>query len=147
MVQRAFSVEDGNPGNKSVVISTIGSFSDIDLTFEMKPSGDIYKKTEAAAVKQSVKNILLTNETEKPFNPYFGAGLHSFLFELDYDFDEDIVRDEIVSSIENYEPRAQIINIKASLISASNEVRITVEFKVIGYERVETLDLSLARLR
>ena len=147
MVSRAFSVEDGNPSNKSIVVSTVSSFSDIDLTFEKKPSGDIYKKFEAAAVKQSVKNILLTNETEKPFNPYFGAGLHAFLFELDYDFDEDIVREEIVSSIENYEPRAQVTNIKVSLISASNEVRITVKFKVVGYDQIQTLDLSMARLR
>ena len=147
MVSRAFSVEDGNPSSKSIVVSTIGSFSDIDLTFEKKPSGDIYKKLEAAAVKQSVKNILLTHDTEKPFNPYFGAGLYSFLFELDFDFDEDIIRDEIVRSIESYEPRAEVTNIKLALISESNEIRITVEFKVVGYDRVESLDLSMARLR
>ena len=58
MVSRAFSVEDGSPSTKSIVVSTIGSYSDIDLTFENKPSGDIYKKLEAAAVKQSVKNMI-----------------------------------------------------------------------------------------
>ena len=74
MVSRAFSVEDGNPSNKSIVVSTVGSFSDIDLTFEKKPSGDIYKKFEAAAVKQSVKNILLTNETEVKSSKYKNIG-------------------------------------------------------------------------
>ena len=78
MAAKAFSIEDGNLSIKPITTSQIRTYKDIDLTFENKTSGDIFKKTDAAAVKQSIKNILLTNKTERPFQPYFGANLGSF---------------------------------------------------------------------
>ena len=60
MVTRAFAVEDGNLSTRSLITTRNKLFSDIDLTFTNRPSGDLYKKTDAAAVKQAVKNLLLT---------------------------------------------------------------------------------------
>ena len=68
MATRAFALEDGNLGTRSIITTKNVVYKDIDLTFTAKPSGDIYKKEDAAAVKQSVKNILMTNIMEKPFN-------------------------------------------------------------------------------
>ena len=67
MPTRAFSIEDGNIGTKTIQTNRRKVFSDIDLTFAKRPSGDIFKKQHAAAVKQAVKNLLLTNFGEKPF--------------------------------------------------------------------------------
>ena len=72
-VTKAFSVEDGNLNSQPIIATRKVAYSDIDLTFTAKPSGDIYKKVDAADVKQSVKNLLLTNYTEKPFNMLFGG--------------------------------------------------------------------------
>ena len=72
-VSKAYSIEDGNLASKSIVVAREQTYSDIDLTFTPKPSGDLFKKLEAADVKQSVKNLLLTNNTEKPFNMRFGV--------------------------------------------------------------------------
>ena len=64
---RVFSQEDGNLNTRSIITSRNASYSDIDLTFENKPGAssinrtDVYKKTDAAAVKQAVKNVLMTN--------------------------------------------------------------------------------------
>ena len=77
---RAFAVEDGNIGSKQVITSKPKFSKDIDLSFTKKASGDIFKKEHAAAVKQAVKNILLTNFAEKPFLPRYGANLNSLLF-------------------------------------------------------------------
>ena len=82
MATRAFAVEDGNLNTRSLVTTRTRLYSDIDLTFAKKPSGEIYKKTDAAAVKQAVKNLLLTNKYEKPFQPSFGGDLNNLLFEL-----------------------------------------------------------------
>ena len=79
---KVFSIEDGNLTKVPLTSSVTRLYKDIDLTFAKKSSGDIFKKTDAAAVKQSVKNILMTNPTEKPFDPYFGGGLNEFLFTL-----------------------------------------------------------------
>ena len=74
-MSRVFSQEDGNLSTRSIITSRTKSYADIDLTFTRKPGTvtDIYKKTDAAAVKQSVKNILMTNRVEKPFLPYYGG--------------------------------------------------------------------------
>ena len=82
MVAKAFSIEDGNLSNKTLIGARTRSYSDIDLTFSKKPSGDIFKKNEAAAVKQAVKNLLMTNRLEKPFTIDYGGHLNDFLFEL-----------------------------------------------------------------
>ena len=72
---RAFAVEDGNLSTGSVVTSRSKNYVDIDLSFNAKTNGDIFKKVDAAAVKQAVKNILTTGTGEKPFLPNFGGGI------------------------------------------------------------------------
>ena len=66
MPLRAFSIEDGNLGNKTITTARTVGYQDIDLSFTKKPSGDIFKKSNAAAVKQAVRTLLLTNFAEKP---------------------------------------------------------------------------------
>ena len=78
MATRAFSIEDGNLATKSILTTQKRTYKDIDLSFAKKTTGEIFKKTDAAAVKQAVKNVLLTSRLEKPFNPDFGAGLNRF---------------------------------------------------------------------
>ena len=68
MATKILSREDGNLSGSTLVGSRSQEYGDIDLTFNNKPSGDIFKKSAAAAVKQAVKNLLLTNFNEKPFN-------------------------------------------------------------------------------
>ena len=63
-------------------ISFQNQYSDIDFIYKLNPNtGDISTKKGINAVKQSVLNILRTNHGERPFNPYFGANLRSYLFE------------------------------------------------------------------
>ena len=79
MPTRAFSVEDGNIATKPIITSQTRTYNDLDLSFKKKTNGDIFKKNDAEAVKQSIKNILLTNRTEKPFDPNFGGDLEILL--------------------------------------------------------------------
>jgi phage baseplate assembly protein W len=103
MARKYFAVEDGDLQTRSLVTSRSRTYSDLDLTFTKKPSGDVYKKTDAAAVKQAVKNLLLTTPGEKPFNPYFGGGLNSLLFELANDETNFLLTEYIKSAIDNLE--------------------------------------------
>ena len=57
---RAYSLEDGNLSKRTINQAIGRSYSDLDLTFTAKPSGDVYRKLEVAAVKQAVKNLLMT---------------------------------------------------------------------------------------
>lgn len=146
-VSKAFSIEDGNLGIKPFVVAQQQTYTDIDLTFTPKPSGDLYKKTDAADVKQSVKNLLLTNYTEKPFNMKFGGNLNDFLFELDTDIDVDLMADKIIQAVDQYEPRAQVLSVNANLYPQRNEVVVTVQFQVLSTSELVVLDLTLTRLR
>jgi len=147
MVARAFSVEDGNLNSGSINVARTRLYKDIDLTFAKRPDDDVYKKTDAAAVKQSVKNILLTNYSEKPFVPNFGANLNDFLFNLDTEFDDDLLQEAIIQSIEDYEPRAQVLDVNVNTRPDYNSVDVTVSFRVISTSDVLSINLNLTRLR
>ena len=143
---RAFSVEDTNL-SKSLIASRGTDYKDIDLAFAAKPAGDVFKKTDAAAVKQAVRNLLLTNRGEKPFQPDFGADLNEVLFNLDTEFDPDFVQDLIAEAIKNFEPRALVLSVSVSTDGDNNRLDATVEFQVVNTEEIVTTEVSLARLR
>jgi len=147
MPTRAFSVEDGNLAVKPIITSQTRTYNDLDLSFAKKTTGDIFKKNDAAAVKQSIKNILLTNRTEKPFAPNFGGGLNRFLFSLDTEFDEFEIEDMIVSSIAKSEPRARITKVESNIAGDYNSVDIVITFQVVSTSQTEQLNISLTRLR
>jgi phage baseplate assembly protein W len=143
---RAFSIEDGSL-DKSIVSSRNVAYKDIDLTFSPKPAGDIFKKVDAAAVKQSVKNLLLTSRGEKPFNNFFGSNLNSALFGLDTEFDPEFVQNLIFDAITNHEPRARVLSVTVQLKPENNTLDATIEFQVVNTKEIVTLDVSLARVR
>jgi len=147
MATRAFSIEDGNLNSRSLITPRNKLFSDIDLTFSKRPSGDIFKKIDAAAVKQAVKNLLLTNAFEKPFQPTFGGNLNALLFELVDDESSHEIENVIVETITRFEPRAKVISVVANVEPDYNAVAVTVTFQVVNTEEVVTFETTLTRLR
>ena len=117
------------------------------MTFSHKPSGDIYKKIDAAAVKQSVKNLLLTTKGEKPFQPNFGSNLNSALFDLDTEYDPEYISDIMAEAIENYEPRARVLSISVQNKPENNSLDASITFQVTNTQETVSIDISLARLR
>lgn len=147
---RAVSIEDANLGQSGLATTQNRQYIDVDLSFAKKQTtGDVYKKQNAAAVKQAVKNLLMTNQNEKPFQPYFGANLSRFLFELaDEDTEEDI-QEEIRNVIEVYEPRVDInsLQVTTRLLADYNSLEVTVVFRVINTNEVVDFTTVLSRLR
>jgi phage baseplate assembly protein W len=145
---KVFANEDGNLSNRPITTTVRRSYSDIDCSFEANEfSGDIYKKTDAAAVKQSVKNLLLTRRGEKPFNPYYGSGLYDIMFSLSTEVDEDDVSNYIRSAIGNNEPRVKLLDIKTLFSPDYNSADITVEFQVINTLETTTVTVTISRNR
>ena len=146
-MSRVLSIEDKDTNTPALVTARTINYTDIDLSFAKRPSGDIYKKTDAAAVKQSVKNIVATNRLEKPFNDDFGADITSLLFELANDETSQQIRQNIDNAIYIYEPRAEVLNIDVSDRIDTNTINVTVTFKVVSTEEVVTLTSVVSRLR
>ena len=146
-IRRVLSTEDGNLQKSTPISSRAVDYLDIDLTFNKRPSGDIYKKKDAAAVKQSIKNLLLTDFYEKPFQPFFGANLRAMLFELADEDTEDEVEENIINAINKYEPRAEILAITVNVLPDQNDMRVSVYFKIISTQETVTFTTNLSRLR
>jgi len=141
------STEDANLSVSTLIGTRTRLYKDIDLTFANKTSGEIFKKESAAAVKQAVKNLMLTNYFEKPFQPLFGANLRELLFDLADDDAEEDVEERIINAIAVFEPRAQALNVTATATPDRNSIRVTVEFRVINTQETVTVTTVLARLR
>jgi phage baseplate assembly protein W len=146
-IRRVLSTEDGNLQKSTLISSRTVDYLDIDLTFAKRPSGDIYKKRDAAAVKQSIKNLLLTDFYEKPFQPFFGGNLRAMLFELADEDTEDEVEENIRNAINKYEPRAEILTISVNVLPDQNDMRVSVYFKIISTQETVTFTTNLSRLR
>lgn len=141
------SIEDGDLYKSTLVSTRSVDYLDIDLTFNRRPSRDVYKKKDAAAVKQSVKNLLLTDYYEKPFQPFFGANLRAMLFELADEDTKDEVEENIRTAITKYEPRAEILTITVNVLPDQNDMRVSVYFKIISTQETVTFTTNLSRLR
>jgi len=149
MTRRAFAQEDADLGTNSVPVSRTRNYTDIDLTLSVKTTtGDVFKKLDAAAVKQSVKNLIMTNQLEKPFRPNYGADIRSSLFEL-ADYGEDsIIKDKIISNITRFEPRAEIQNIVVNNVEGyKNSIDVTITFSITSTSEIVQFSTNLARLR
>jgi phage baseplate assembly protein W len=115
--------------------------------FKPRPSGDIYKKTDAAAVKQSVLNIIMTNFYEKPFRPFFGSNLREQLFELSDGSSTAAIKNTITTALSNYETRIKIKSIEVKPNPSNNEVSIKLVFNIINSTDDLVVQTYVSRLR
>ena len=69
------------------------------------------------------------------------------LFRLSTEIDDDNLENDIILSIETYEPRAEVLNINSIISPDRNEVRVTVTFKVISTQEESAVEINLTRLR
>ena len=146
-MSRSFAVEDKNLNQASIITSRSKLFRDIDLSFTVRPSGEVYKKIDAAAVKQAIKNLLLTNHFEKPFLPLYGGNLRDLLFELAHSSISEEITSNITRAIESYEPRARIVDIRVDNQADYNSIGVTVEFRIVNTEETVIFSTTLTRLR
>ena len=127
----------------------VRQYTDLDLFFGKKAtSKDISKVTDIQAVKRSIRNLVLTNHYEKPFHPEIGSGVRGILFEPMTPLTAHILTRKIEDVIENFEPRARLISVRAQPNLDRNEYECTVEFYVVNAP-TELVDLTvfLERLR
>ena len=124
-------------------------YTDLDLFFGRKTtSKDINKVTDIQAVKRSIRNLVLTNHYEKPFHPEIGSGVRDMLFEPMTPLTAYMLAKQVENVIENWEPRARLISVRALPNLDRNEYEITIEFYVVNTP-TELVDLTvfLERLR
>lgn len=145
---KVLSTEDRNLEVSSINSSKVVEYKDFDLTLEMNPATkDIYKKKDAAAVKQAVKTLLLTDRFEKPFRPFFGAGLNTLLFELATDATGIEIEKSIIQTIQRYEPRCIVKDLKVNSLPDNNTISVKLEFQIVNTQQIVSFETAVSRLR
>ena len=116
---------------------------DLKINFKPHPiTGDLQVTKDETAVKQSVVNLLMTIPGERPFNNDLGSNLSALLFEpMDYGVAAQI-KNEITSTIENYEPRIGIIDLNVEPLFNENSFDVHLEFTIRGRDDNVPLEIN-----
>ena len=113
-----------------------------DLSFSMfanPMSGDIGKKTGAAAVKGALVSILKTNFNERLFAPEFGTGIRGLLFEPMEHKTEQRIKKEVESAVARHEPRAEVLGVSVKGQEEQNRYEVSIVFKVASEAETKKL--------
>jgi phage baseplate assembly protein W len=104
-------------------------YSDIDFTFTRNPvTSDLVLGYDKQAVVRSVRNLLLTNHYERPFNPDIGSNLNTLLFEPVSSLTASQIQTTVRTTIENYEPRVILKGVSVIPQPEKNVYDVTITF-------------------
>jgi phage baseplate assembly protein W len=123
-------------------------YSDIDFTFTKKPvTADVALSYDDQAVIRSIRNLLSTNYFERPFNPDLGSNLNAILFELISPLTAASLEREIITMIDNYEPRASVNEVIVTPLPDNNAYNVYLSFYIENATLPTTVTLLLERNR
>jgi len=128
---------------KNNIGRNVRQYSDLDLFFGKKTSNsDVQDVTDIKAVKRSVRNLVLLNHYEKPFHPEIASGVRDMLFELMTPITAQILARKIEDVINNFEPRARLVGVRATPLLDRNIYEVSIEFYVVN-QPTELVDLTV----
>jgi phage baseplate assembly protein W len=123
-------------------------YSDIDFNFTKKPvTGDVALSFDDQAVIRSIRNLLSTRHYERPFNPDLGSNVDALLFEMVSPLTAAALEKEILTTINNYEPRAIVKSIVVSAQPDNNAYSVTLTFYIQNATLPTVVTLFLERNR
>ena len=110
-------------------------FNDISASFQTNPlSNDLIALKNESAIARSVRNLVLTGQGERPFQPVLGTGVSRLLFENMDKLTASAIRSELRTTIENYEPRVEINEILVEPDFERNAFHVTLQYFIIGMD-------------
>ena len=123
-------------------------FKDLDLKFTIHPvRKDISKHTGELAIINALKNLILTNHYERPFQPDLGCNVRKLLFENFDVITASALEREIELTIRNFEPRVSLNKVKARTDFNNNRYLIELEFFIVNLTEPISIQFFLERLR
>ena len=127
---------------------TTREYKDLDLNFRAHPvTKDVVKRTGNAAIIGALRNLILTNLYEKPFQPTFGSRVRGLLFEDVSFITANILQTEISNVIVNFEPRVSVDAIRVQANPEQNRYDITIRFFINNLEAPVTINFFLEKVR
>lgn len=138
----------GESYNKSKIVAKKKPWADLDLSLKLHPiRKDIIPLRDDLAIKNAVKNLVLTNFFERPFQPLLGANLVGLLFEPSSMFVRNAIRNGVTQVLIRNEPRIQLLNIEVKSIDDDNRYDINITYRIKEFDVVDTARVALERIR
>ena len=110
-------------------------FKDLSASFQASPlSSDLIALKNESAIARSVRNLVLTIQGERPFQPTLGSGVNRLLFDNMDKLTASAIRSELRTTIENYEPRVEINEILVEPDFEGNAMHVTLQYFIIGID-------------
>jgi phage baseplate assembly protein W len=128
-----------------MIITDKFRYSDLDFNFAKSSTRDVARKFDNNAIKQSLRNVVLTNFYERPFRPSFGADLISRLFEQPSSGMVSEVNSDIKKAITIYEPRVTLRKVTTDWNYTNGTLKVEVEYSFLDDNDV--LDITIERVR
>lgn len=124
-------------------------YSDFTAAFSQHPvRQDLSVLTDSSSVKQSIKNLILTDFYERPFEPQKGCGIRGLLFEPISETVAEAIQKSIESTIKNWEGgRVNLISVEVKEYPDDNAYKIEISFTISTTEVPITLSFMLYRVR
>ena len=121
------------------------SFRDFSLTFEKNAvTNDVLSLKNEAAIKASVKNIIMYNFFDKPFDPMFGGNVVGLLFENASPTQAADLESRIADAINIHEPRVAHLETKALWTEDRNQLDVSIRYVILGIPpKVDSIELAL----
>jgi phage baseplate assembly protein W len=107
----------------------------------------VVKRTGNAAIIGALKNLILTNLYEKPFQPNFGSRVRGLLFEDVSFITANVLQTELSNVIKNFEPRVGVDAIRVQANPEQNRYDITIRFYINNLEAPVTINFFLEKVR
>ena len=127
---------------------TTRQYSDFNLLFTRHPvTGDVAKRNDEESVKASLRNLISTKHYERPFHPEIGCQIYSLLFENFNPVTKQVMMKTIFDTIQKFEPRATVLDVKLRERIDQNDLSIDIIFKINNSERPITLTTFITRVR
>ena len=110
-------------------------FLDLSASFKNNPlSNDLIGLKNENAIARAVRNLILTTQGERPFQPVLGSNVNNLLFDNMDKLTASALKDEIRNTIENYEPRVEIEEIIVDPNFDNNEFNVTIQYYIVGID-------------
>lgn len=130
------------------IIARKNDYSDLDLDFMPHPvTKDIVKRTGVEAIKRSVRNLLLTNFYDRPFQSEIGSNALKLLFENATPITANFLTSAIRETLNNFEPRIRIDNLEVKFDQDNNGYNVKLYFVVLNRNEPAVITLFLERIR
>lgn len=124
------------------------TYSDFFKDLTLSPiNNDLARKIDEDSIKESIKNLVLTDRGERLFQPNLGCDIRKMMFENIGPDTILLVKEMIRNTIKTYEPRVAIIGIDVIAPPDQLSLFITIVFSIINKEEPITLNITLERVR